>query len=334
MMQRKFKTSRITDKLRDFYDYLGISSYLPSAYFRVLPMDHRKIEIRSGSNLFPRPFIRSPLWLFASCILSISMVFTGDLYNVFISGYQTVFLYDELFPVRAGLVMIGIGIYMLWFLYLEEKLCTYEAFIQAEKIKKLSNEKKLLESRLRLLKAQVEPHFLFNTLTSIVSLDDTDPEKAKAMHINFMDYLDETLNKMRSDKTTVGQEIKLMKSYLDIFRIRMGRRLTYDIQVEPYIAEINFPSMLTQPIVENAIKHGLEPKVSGGKIAISAKIEGKRLIWRITDTGVGISHNSPLGIGLGNVIDRLESLYGSDAELTIEEHHPTGTKVTIEVPYA
>jgi hypothetical protein len=334
MKQQKFKPSRITDKVRKFYDYLVISSHLSSSYIRIIPMDHRKIEIRSGSNLFPRSFIRSPLWLFASCVLSISMVFTGDLYNAFITGYQAIHLYDDFFPIRVGLVMIGIGIYMLWFLYLEEKLCTYEAFIQVEKIKKLSNEKKLLESRLKLLKAQVEPHFLFNTLTSIVSLDDTDPEKAKAMHINFMQYLDETFNKMRSDKTTVGQEIKLIKSYLDIFKIRMGRRLTYEIQMEPYINEISFPSMLIQPIVENAIKHGLEPKVTGGKITISAEIEGKRLIWHITDTGVGISNNSDLGIGLGNVIDRLESLYGSDAELTVEEHHPTGTKVTIEVPYA
>ncbi len=92
--------------------------------------------------------------------------------------------------------------------------------------------------------------------------------------------------------------------------------------------------MLIQPIVENAIKHGLEPKVTGGKITISAEIEGKRLIWHITDTGVGISDNSDLGIGLGNVIDRLESLYGPDAQLIVEEHHPTGTKVTIEMPYA
>lgn len=334
MKLREIKPSIITDKFRDFYDYLVISSYQTSTNIRILPIDHRKIEIRSGSNLFPRPFIRSPLWLFASCVLSIGMVFTGDLFNAFRTGWQNVNIYDDWFPVRAGLIVVAIGIYMLWFLYIEEKLCSYEASIQIEKINKLSNEKKLLESRLKLLKAQVEPHFLFNTLTSIVSLDDIDPSKAKAMQINFMAYLDEIFNKMRSDKTTVGQEIKLLELYLDIFRIRMGRRLSYAIRSEPYLDQITFPSMLIQPIVENAIKHGIEPKVAGGNITISAQIEGKKLIWQIADTGVGISNESGLGIGLGNVMDRMDSLYGPDAELTIEDNEPSGTRVTVEVPYA
>lgn len=334
MKPHKFKPSRFIENARDFFDYLVISSPLSITSKRILPRDHRNSEIRSGSSLFPRSFIRSPLWLFASCILSIGMVFTGDLYHAFRTNYQSVTFFDDFFPIRAGLVVAGIGIYMLWFLYIEEKLCSYEASLQLEKINKLSNEKKLLESRLRLLKAQVEPHFLFNTLTSIVSLDDSDPQKAKAMQTNFMDYLDETLNKIRSDNTTVAQEVKLLQSYLDIFKIRMGKRLSYEIDVAPYLDNITFPSMLIQPIVENAIKHGLEPKLSGGTITISAEIEGRRLIWHVADTGVGISNKSDLGIGLGNVMDRLDSLYGSDAELTIEEHEPSGTKVTIEVPYA
>ena len=327
------KLARISDKFREFYDYLVISSYQTSTNIRIIPVDHRKVAIRSGSHLFPRPFIRSPLWLFASCVLSIGMVFTKDLYHAFGASYHTVQIYDDFFPVRLGLVVVGIGIYMLWFLYIEEKLCSYEASIQLQKIDKLSNEQTLLESRLRLLKAQVEPHFLFNTLTSIVSLDDIDPEKAKAMQINFMAYLNETFGKTRSDTTTVAQEIKMLQSYLDIFKIRMGRRLSYEIHVDPYLNEIVFPSMLIQPIVENAIKHGLEPNVAGGSIIISARIEGKRLIWHIVDTGVGISDQSDLGIGLGNVMDRMDSLYGADAELTIEEHEPSGTKVTIEMPY-
>jgi sensor histidine kinase YesM len=114
----------------------------------------------------------------------------------------------------------------------------------------------------------------------------------------------------------------------------MGRRLSYEIHVGSHLDEVEFPSMLIQPIVENAIKHGLEPNVAGGAITISAGIEGKRLVWQIVDTGVGISDQSDLGIGLKNVMDRMDSLYGPDAELTIEEHEPSGTKVTIEMPYA
>ncbi len=333
-MKRKMHEKRgILGKVREITAYLsGLS--LQAGSLNLLPMDHRRRDLRTGDDLFPRPFIRSPLWLPLSCILGIGMVFTRDLFEAFITGYNAITINDDFFLTRGVLIGIGVGIYLLWFLYLEEKLCIYEATIQEEKIRKLSIGKKLLDSRLKLLKAQIEPHFLFNTLTSIVSLDDTDPEKAREMQINFMQYLDEAFNKMRPGKTTVGEEEKLIRSYLDIFKIRMEMRLEYDIRVAESIRRISFPSMLIQPVVENAIKHGLEPKVSGGRIDIFAEIQGNKLVWKITDTGIGISEMEGLGIGLGNVIDRLDSLFGPAAELRIEENNPYGTIVTIEVPYA
>lgn len=334
MAPSETKRSRMAARVSDFVDYLTTFNQPTSGSIQLIPLDHRHRAIRSGSNLFPRPFIRSSFWLFASCLLSIGLVFTRDLFDAFSAGWSAELFFDEFFLIRGILAVSGVGIYMLWFLYLEEKLCNYEARIQHTRIQRLSNEKQMLESRLKLLKAQVEPHFLFNTLTSIVSLDDTDPEKAKAMHIDFMLYLDETFNKMRSDQTTVGQEIKMIRAYLDIFKIRMGSRLTYRINVPDYLQDIVFPPMLIQPVVENAIRHGLEPQVTGGRIFISAAITGKQLSWEIADTGVGISDNADLGIGLGNVMDRLESLFGPEADLRVEENQPTGTKVIIEVPYA
>jgi LytS/YehU family sensor histidine kinase len=113
----------------------------------------------------------------------------------------------------------------------------------------------------------------------------------------------------------------------------MEKRLKYNIKITNEARKISFPSMLIQPVVENAIKHGLEPKVNGGRIDISVDICGEKLIWKIVDTGIGMSEMDGLGIGLSNVIERLDSLFGSKAELQIEENTPTGTIVTIEVPY-
>ncbi len=191
-----------------------------------------------------------------------------------------------------------------------------------------------MESRLKLLQAQIEPHFLFNTLTSIVSLDDTDPQKAKTMQINFIQYLRATLVKTRSGIATIAQEIDLICAYLDIFKVRMGDRLKYSIDVSSDIKSLPFPSMLVQPIVENAIKHGLEPKVEGGEIFIQAMKSGRTIRWEIADTGLGLSEKENLGTGLSNIIDRIDSLYGSEGQVIMEENRPSGLKVIIEVPYA
>ena len=333
-MPKTTEQSRFARRLEKLADYLTGFGQQLSGYAQMIPNDHRQRALRSDRSLFPRPFIRSPLWLFVSCILSVGLVFTRDLWDALAGEWQTIDFFDDFFLIRGGLVAAGIGIYMLWFLYLEERLCIYEARIQTEKIHRLSNEKRLLESRLKLLQAQVEPHFLFNTLTSIVSLDDTDPERARTMHIDFMLYLDETFNKMRSDRTTVGQEVKLIRAYLDIFKIRMGRRLAYTIKAAETLEAATFPSMLIQPVVENAIKHGLEPAVSGGRIDIAVSVRGSHLCWEVADTGAGIAAHAAMGIGLRNVMDRLFSLFGSDATFQIEDNVPRGTKVTIEVPYA
>ena len=235
--------------------------------------------------------------------------------------------------IADGYSIFSLGIFICFFYYIEEKQFITENKIISERNIKLKNDKLITETHLKLLQAQIEPHFLFNTLTSIFSLTDTDLQKAKKMHNNFKQYLKTTLNKTRSNITTIGQEIDLIKAYLDIFKVRMGKRLHYSVKVDDEVNDLPFPSMLIQPIVENSIKHGLEPKIDGGEVIIQIKrIEGDRIRWIIADIGFGMSDMSHLGTGLSNVMERIEMLYGKEGNLDIKETQPSGVKVILEVP--
>ena len=228
--------------------------------------------------------------------------------------------------------LMGFGICILF--HHEEKQYITENRIIKEREKRINNEKIITETYLRLLQAQIEPHFLFNTLTSILSLSKKDLQKAKKMLNNFMQYLETTLDKTRASVTTIGQDIELLKAYLEIFKVRMGKRLQYSVKVDDEVTDLPFPSMLIQPIVENAVKHGLEPKIDGGKINIHVKmIEDDRIRWNIEDTGLGMSDKANKGTGLSNIKERLKSLYGDEGHLTLMDNKPSGVKVTLEVPY-
>lgn len=233
----------------------------------------------------------------------------------------------------ASIGALYIGIFIVWFYHIEERQHLADINTDNEKARRITNEKKVLESHLKLLQAQIEPHFLFNTLTSIESLDDTDPESAKKMQVNFIQYLKTTLARTRAEVTTIGQEVELVRAYLDIFKVRMGERLDYTVSVSDDIKEAPFPSMLVQPIVENSIKHGLEPKIEGGEIIVQVKKINNKIRWEISDTGIGLSENVDPGMGLSNILERLDSLYESEGHLIMEENRPSGLKIFLEVPY-
>lgn len=233
----------------------------------------------------------------------------------------------------ASMLTLSCVVMVSWFYFIEENQYLTEVKITEERNRRIQNEKKVTETHLKILQAQIEPHFLFNTLTSILSLSNTDLQKAKIMQNNFIQYLKTTLAKTRSSVTTIGLEIALIKSYLDIFKVRMGNRLQYSIDADKDLLNYPFPSMLIQPIVENSIKHGLEPKIEGGEIRIRIiKIAADRVVWEIADTGLGMSDSANVGTGLRNIMERIESLYGNDASFTMKENSPAGVCVSLEVP--
>jgi LytS/YehU family sensor histidine kinase len=194
-------------------------------------------------------------------------------------------------------------------------------------------EKTVTEAKLRLLQAQIEPHFLFNTLSNILNLFDTDVDTGKSMQKDLIHYLESSLDKFRKDFTAIEDEIELVKAYLNIFKVRMGSRLKYAIHVPDDLKHILIPPMMIQPLVENAIKHGIEPKIEGGEINIAVEKIGNSLKICVSDTGNGPGDSSKPGIGLSNIRERLELLYGDKAHFMLNENSPTGLNAIIEVPY-
>ncbi len=196
--------------------------------------------------------------------------------------------------------------------------------------------RQLAEAQLKMMQAQVEPHFLFNTLASVDYLIETDPARASRMQKNLIQYLRAALPQMREGSTTLGKEIALCRAYLEILKVRMEDRLQFAIAVPQGLASAQFPPMMLQSLVENAIKHGLEPKAEGGSLTISADIANGNLRVTVADTGLGFAPAARpgCGVGLANVRERLAALYGGRARLSIEANTPSGTIATIEVPYA
>jgi hypothetical protein len=195
--------------------------------------------------------------------------------------------------------------------------------------------RQLAEAQLKMMQAQVEPHFLFNTLASVDYLIETDPSRASTMQKNLIQYLRAALPQMREGSTTLGKEVALCRSYLEILRVRMDDRLQFAITVPQGLASAQFPPMMLQSLVENAIKHGLEPRAEGGSLTITASISNGNLCVTVADTGLGFGAGSQpgTGVGLANVRERLAALYGTQAKLTIQANTPNGTIATIEVPY-
>lgn len=259
----------------------------------------------------------------------------GTFIGALVSGIPPAYFLREYgLLVRILILSVLFGAGISFFFVTRSRLSDSREKLQAERIRSLSLEKESAETRLRLLQAQVEPHFLFNTLSNVLSLIDSDREKAKSMLTHLSRYLRTSLTRSRMATTTLGQELEMVQSYVRIFKIRMGERLQYDIDIPTSLEGVSFAPMLIQPLVENAILHGLEPKATAGKVTIRAMQNRGRLRVTVADNGQGLGQAGPQGTGLANVRERLISLYGDKGRLIIKENPPSGVQAVIEVPYA
>lgn len=193
------------------------------------------------------------------------------------------------------------------------------------------------ESQLRLLQAQIEPHFLFNTLANVQSLIGHDTPAARQMLVDFTDYLRVGLDQLRHADSTLAQELDMARSYLQLFQIRMGERLRYHIEADAEARAAILPPLLLQPLIENAITHGLEPKVEGGLVHIHATVRDGRLDITVTDDGLGLDaprrqRRSGNGMALDNIRARLRTRYAGSAALSVQSR-PVGTHASIHLPY-
>jgi signal transduction histidine kinase len=193
-------------------------------------------------------------------------------------------------------------------------------------------ERELLASRLAVLQAQIEPHFLYNTLANVQALARKDAAGAERMLTHLIDYLRSAMPAMRSTKSNVGREFKLARAYLSIMQFRMGERLQFSVEAEPDLLGVEFPPTIVGTLIENAIKHGIEPSKTGGRIDVRAWHDGDALVVEVADTGIGFSASAGSGVGLANARERLVMLYGPAAELDLSLNQPTGVVARTRIP--
>ncbi len=227
---------------------------------------------------------------------------------------------------------IGVGSVVLATLILREKHARDQARIARIEAERHQLEKNVLEAKLQLMQAQVEPHFLFNTLANVQHLVETDPSAAGRMLDSLIQYLRAALPQMREAGTTLGRELEMARAFLEIHRVRMGERLEFTIDVPEPLRARSFPPMMLISLVENAIKHGIDPCCECGQITIRAAESDGKLVVSVADTGEGIKPKQGGGLGLANIRERLKALYGPSARLVLEENVPRGVVAAIEVP--
>ena len=193
-------------------------------------------------------------------------------------------------------------------------------------------EAELQEARARLLEAQIEPHFLFNTLANVRQLARTDRSAGIEMLTDLIEYLETSLPSLRSQSSTLEQERALLAAYLRLHRPRFGRRLQFDILFPEPLLRCELPSMMLLTLVENSIRHGLAPSPEGGTIQLSAEASGPELLVTVADTGAGMGAGSGGGTGLSNVRSRLALRYGDAARLTLSLNEPRGVRASLRLP--
>lgn len=202
-----------------------------------------------------------------------------------------------------------------------------------------SIERRIAEAELAAMQAQIEPHFLFNTLGSVEALIEIDPPRAARTQRSLIEYLRAAMPQMRvaGASNTLGQQVELSRAFLEIMKVRMEERLEYQFSIPEGLSSAEFPPMMLQTLVENSIKHGLEPKAAGGRIEVQAEVAHGKLRVAVVDSGVGMSPGKAAtagnGIGLANVRERLKLMYGEGASLVYDAPAAGGTRAVIELPY-
>ncbi len=264
---------------------------------------------------------------------SVSIVTAFYLRSI-ISGEEFSFI-ETLVITKVAIFGGSIDSILMYFIILAA-IYAYEYYrkFREQEIKSIKLETQLANAELQSLKMQLHPHFLFNTLNSISTLMHKDVDKAEMMLTNLSDLLRISLDSIGQNETTLEQEMDFINRYLDIQKIRYKDRLEIEMNIDPLTLDKKVPNLILQPIVENSIKHGIEPLTERGKINITSQLENGNLILSISDNGPGLNGNKTngLGIGLTNIKTRLEQMYNIDDGLVIiEKERGIEFKLTIPV---
>lgn len=237
------------------------------------------------------------------------------------------------YVLQSVLIALFFGLLASITFVLFERIELLNMEVKQRQLNQIESDKRQMEAQLKMLQAQIEPHFLFNTLANVSGLIDSDPLLAKQLLERLNDWLRIALLRARSDSATLGDELDMLENYLQIMKIRFGERLRWNVEVPEDARRAAFPPMLLQPLVENAVRHGIEPKLGGGEITIRASIGNEALRIEVSDSGAGlVGHANSGGAGLANVRARLAALFGERAHLTLQNNEQAGAIATLELP--
>lgn len=240
--------------------------------------------------------------------------------------------HPDVVTITAATALI-FGVLAIWHFYDEARMLEARAEAEAERLRRIEQEALAAHTQLALLQAQIEPHFLFNTLSNVVGLIDTDAAKARQMLLDLTALLRTSLARTRKQAVTLGEELDLLRAYLGIMAVRMGARLSWQIDAPAELLDARLPPLLVQPLVENAVRHGLEPKTAPGRLDIRCRRDGDRLAIEVCDDGIGFSADASDGTGLANVRQRLLATCGPDASLTLGANPAGGVFARLQLPY-
>lgn len=239
---------------------------------------------------------------------------------------------------RNGFVqLVFMGLLFTPWMALAAMLRQREAFARdqalAFELERSEFDRKMSDARLRLLQTQVQPHFLFNTLANVRALVDAGSPQASAVLDSLIAYLRAAVPRLNAPATTFAQELELVRAYLDLMHMRMPDRLQFALHADAAANQLRCPPMTLLTLVENAVRHGVDPSEDGGRIEVSVHVINGRCIARVTDTGVGLQHGSSgLGTGLSTLRERLQLAFGGDAQLRVSELMPHGVSAEVEFP--
>jgi len=237
-----------------------------------------------------------------------------------------------------GLVMISlVGLFGIKALMGGKRRAELQAQAAQQNAERESLQRQVAEAKMQMMQAQIEPHFLFNTLASVEHLIETDPPRASAMQRSLIQYLRAVIPQVRENagSTNLGREAAIVKEYLTLLKMRMEERLEFSLSIPEGLNSAAFPAMMLQTLVENSVKHGLEPKAEGGTISVSAEVAHNKLRVSVIDNGLGFGAvpSNGTGLGLQNIRERLALLYKGNYQFIITPNSPCGVAVTIEIPY-
>ncbi|MBI4996529.1 MAG: histidine kinase [Rhodocyclales bacterium] len=233
----------------------------------------------------------------------------------------------------ATATVLTFGILAVWHFHDEARMLEAQAEARAERLQRVEQEALASRTQLALLQAQIEPHFLFNTLSNVVGLIDANPVAARTMLLDLTALLRTSLARTRKPVVTLAEELELLRAYLGIMAVRMGPRLDWQIEAAPDATSAWLPPLLVQPLVENAIRHGLEPKPEGGRLTIRCRREQGQLEIEVADDGCGCEAGCDDGVGLDNVRRRLAASCGNEASLSLAANPGGGVTTRIRLPF-